>query len=203
MVDPSHRVVRGDPRINWICRPTMKHREMRGLTAAGRKVCCCMCQSLIACMNSFGDYDVLSLVVGTAEPVKFPSASVHMLCITCCVMELHITKKLPSHPLIATQCKAPLKHHPCCCLAPAYLTCILFRTAIRDRKYDSCDLFFRLVVLARDTATTGSCLPAVLSGSATTLFPSGATDRRRNIASEADVFSIRISCLQSLQIHYH
>lgn len=36
-VDPSHRVIRNDPRINWICRPTMKHREMRGLTAAGRK----------------------------------------------------------------------------------------------------------------------------------------------------------------------
>eukprot|EP00285_Hemiselmis_virescens_P006757 CAMPEP_0173386038 /NCGR_PEP_ID=MMETSP1356-20130122/8628_1 /TAXON_ID=77927 ORGANISM="Hemiselmis virescens, Strain PCC157" /NCGR_SAMPLE_ID=MMETSP1356 /ASSEMBLY_ACC=CAM_ASM_000847 /LENGTH=204 /DNA_ID=CAMNT_0014342103 /DNA_START=47 /DNA_END=661 /DNA_ORIENTATION=+ len=37
MVDPSHKVVRGDPRINWITRPTMKHRELRGLTAAGRK----------------------------------------------------------------------------------------------------------------------------------------------------------------------
>eukprot|EP00281_Chroomonas_sp_CCMP1168_P018772 CAMPEP_0206227142 /NCGR_PEP_ID=MMETSP0047_2-20121206/8465_1 /ASSEMBLY_ACC=CAM_ASM_000192 /TAXON_ID=195065 /ORGANISM="Chroomonas mesostigmatica_cf, Strain CCMP1168" /LENGTH=203 /DNA_ID=CAMNT_0053650273 /DNA_START=57 /DNA_END=668 /DNA_ORIENTATION=+ len=36
-VDPSHRVIRADPRINWICAPTMKHREMRGLTAAGRK----------------------------------------------------------------------------------------------------------------------------------------------------------------------
>ena len=37
MVDPAHRVIRNDPRINWITRPVMKHREMRGLTAAGRK----------------------------------------------------------------------------------------------------------------------------------------------------------------------
>ena len=26
-----------DPRANWICNPTHAHREMRGLTAAGRK----------------------------------------------------------------------------------------------------------------------------------------------------------------------
>jgi len=37
MVDPYHKVIRDDARINWICRPTMKHRELRGLTAAGRK----------------------------------------------------------------------------------------------------------------------------------------------------------------------
>eukprot|EP00405_Crypthecodinium_cohnii_P061279 CAMPEP_0195001676 /NCGR_PEP_ID=MMETSP0326_2-20130528/1661_1 /TAXON_ID=2866 ORGANISM="Crypthecodinium cohnii, Strain Seligo" /NCGR_SAMPLE_ID=MMETSP0326_2 /ASSEMBLY_ACC=CAM_ASM_000348 /LENGTH=249 /DNA_ID=CAMNT_0040004427 /DNA_START=57 /DNA_END=804 /DNA_ORIENTATION=+ len=37
MVDPYHKVVRDDPRINWICKPTMKHRELRGLTSAGRK----------------------------------------------------------------------------------------------------------------------------------------------------------------------
>eukprot|EP00291_Cryptomonas_curvata_P011600 CAMPEP_0172181258 /NCGR_PEP_ID=MMETSP1050-20130122/17712_1 /TAXON_ID=233186 /ORGANISM="Cryptomonas curvata, Strain CCAP979/52" /LENGTH=204 /DNA_ID=CAMNT_0012854509 /DNA_START=23 /DNA_END=637 /DNA_ORIENTATION=- len=37
LVDSSHRVIRGDPRINWICNATMKHREMRGLTAAGRR----------------------------------------------------------------------------------------------------------------------------------------------------------------------
>mmetsp|Transcript_31737 Transcript_31737/g.91073 ORF Transcript_31737/g.91073 Transcript_31737/m.91073 type:complete len:205 (+) Transcript_31737:84-698(+) len=37
MVDPMHKVIRDDPRINWICKPVMKHREMRGLTAAGRK----------------------------------------------------------------------------------------------------------------------------------------------------------------------
>jgi len=36
-VDPMHKVIRDDPRINWICAPVMKHREMRGLTSAGRK----------------------------------------------------------------------------------------------------------------------------------------------------------------------
>ena len=37
MVDPSHKAVRRDPRINWIVNPVHKHRELRGLTAAGRK----------------------------------------------------------------------------------------------------------------------------------------------------------------------
>merc|ERR1719240_936114 len=37
MVDPFHRAIRNDPRMNWICKPVMKHRELRGLTAAGRK----------------------------------------------------------------------------------------------------------------------------------------------------------------------
>jgi hypothetical protein len=37
MVDPMHRAIRSDPRINWICNPVHKHREMRGLTSAGRK----------------------------------------------------------------------------------------------------------------------------------------------------------------------
>merc|ERR1711865_942928 len=37
MVDPYHKVIRDDPRINWICKPVMKHRELRGLTAAGRR----------------------------------------------------------------------------------------------------------------------------------------------------------------------
>mmetsp|Transcript_39542 Transcript_39542/g.119512 ORF Transcript_39542/g.119512 Transcript_39542/m.119512 type:complete len:205 (-) Transcript_39542:95-709(-) len=37
MVDPFHKAIRDDPRINWICKPVMKHRELRGLTAAGRK----------------------------------------------------------------------------------------------------------------------------------------------------------------------
>merc|ERR1712137_995177 len=36
LVDPSHKAIRNDARINWICRPVMKHREQRGLTAAGR-----------------------------------------------------------------------------------------------------------------------------------------------------------------------
>ena len=37
LVDPSHKAVRRDAKINWIARPTMKHRELRGLTAAGKK----------------------------------------------------------------------------------------------------------------------------------------------------------------------
>lgn len=37
MVDPMHKVIRNDPRINWICNPQHKHRELRGLTSAGRK----------------------------------------------------------------------------------------------------------------------------------------------------------------------
>merc|ERR1712023_352110 len=36
MIDPMHKAVRRDPRINWICRPVHKHRELRGLTSAGR-----------------------------------------------------------------------------------------------------------------------------------------------------------------------
>lgn len=37
LVDPNHQKIRNDPRINWICNPVHKHREMRGLTSAGRK----------------------------------------------------------------------------------------------------------------------------------------------------------------------
>jgi len=37
LVDPAHVAIRKDPRINWICKPVHKHREMRGLTAAGTK----------------------------------------------------------------------------------------------------------------------------------------------------------------------
>jgi len=36
-VDPNHQKIRNDPRINWIVNPVHKHREMRGLTSAGRK----------------------------------------------------------------------------------------------------------------------------------------------------------------------
>ena len=36
MVDTSHKAIKDDPRINWLCNPTHKHREMRGLTSAGR-----------------------------------------------------------------------------------------------------------------------------------------------------------------------
>lgn len=37
MVDPSHAAIRNDPRINWIVDGTHKHRELRGLTSAGKK----------------------------------------------------------------------------------------------------------------------------------------------------------------------
>merc|ERR1719453_2766758 len=36
LVDPNHNAIRNDPRINWICNPVHKHREMRGLTSAGK-----------------------------------------------------------------------------------------------------------------------------------------------------------------------
>merc|ERR1712146_336728 len=36
MVDPAHKAIRRDPRINWIVNPTHKHRELRGITSAGR-----------------------------------------------------------------------------------------------------------------------------------------------------------------------
>ena len=37
MVDPNHRAIRRDPRINWIVSAKHKHRELRGLTATGKK----------------------------------------------------------------------------------------------------------------------------------------------------------------------
>merc|ERR1712100_202113 len=37
MVDPSHRAIRRDPRINWICSEKHNKRELRGLTSAGKK----------------------------------------------------------------------------------------------------------------------------------------------------------------------
>jgi len=37
VVDPTHATIRRDPRINWICDAKMKHRELRGLTSAGKK----------------------------------------------------------------------------------------------------------------------------------------------------------------------
>ena len=37
LVDPMHKAIRRDPRINWLCKSVHKHREMRGLTATGRK----------------------------------------------------------------------------------------------------------------------------------------------------------------------
>ena len=37
MVDPQHNGIRNDPHISWICNPEHKHRELRGLTSAGKK----------------------------------------------------------------------------------------------------------------------------------------------------------------------
>jgi len=37
MIDIQHKAIRRDPRINWIVAPVHKHRELRGLTAAGSK----------------------------------------------------------------------------------------------------------------------------------------------------------------------
>jgi len=37
MLDPMHNAVRNDARANWICNPVHKHRELRGLTSAGKK----------------------------------------------------------------------------------------------------------------------------------------------------------------------
>lgn len=37
MVDPSHKAIRRDPRINWICNSVHKGRAQRGLTSIGKK----------------------------------------------------------------------------------------------------------------------------------------------------------------------
>ncbi|XP_054707115.1 60S ribosomal protein L15-like [Uloborus diversus] len=37
LVDPAHNAIRNDPKANWICNAVHKHRELRGLTSAGRK----------------------------------------------------------------------------------------------------------------------------------------------------------------------
>ncbi|KAA8896467.1 ribosomal protein L15e [Sphaerosporella brunnea] len=37
LVDPFHKAIRRDPRMNWICYPQQKRRECRGKTSAGKK----------------------------------------------------------------------------------------------------------------------------------------------------------------------
>ncbi|KAH0838326.1 ribosomal L15-domain-containing protein [Lanmaoa asiatica] len=37
LVDPSHKAIRRDPRINWITKPVHKRREARGLTSIGKQ----------------------------------------------------------------------------------------------------------------------------------------------------------------------
>eukprot|EP01135_Chromosphaera_perkinsii_P005445 Nk52_evm3s351 gene=Nk52_evmTU3s351 len=36
MIDTHHKAIRRDPRINWLANAVHKHRELRGLTAAGK-----------------------------------------------------------------------------------------------------------------------------------------------------------------------
>ncbi|GCA63084.1 ribosomal protein L15e [Kipferlia bialata] len=36
-VDPQHKAVRQDPELNWIVNAVHKHRELRGMTSAGRE----------------------------------------------------------------------------------------------------------------------------------------------------------------------
>jgi len=37
LIDPHHKAIRRDPRIQWLCKPVHKHRELRGLTSASKK----------------------------------------------------------------------------------------------------------------------------------------------------------------------
>jgi len=37
LVDPMHKTIRTDANTNWICKSVMKHRELRGLTSAGKR----------------------------------------------------------------------------------------------------------------------------------------------------------------------
>eukprot|EP00769_Ergobibamus_cyprinoides_P001022 gnl/Ergobibamus_cyprinoides/2024.p1 GENE.gnl/Ergobibamus_cyprinoides/2024~~gnl/Ergobibamus_cyprinoides/2024.p1 ORF type:complete len:208 (+),score=83.90 gnl/Ergobibamus_cyprinoides/2024:64-624(+) len=37
MVDPQHNAIRRNPTFNWICESAHRHRELRGITSAGRK----------------------------------------------------------------------------------------------------------------------------------------------------------------------
>ena len=37
LVDPSHPVIKNDPKINWICEKQHKKRALRGLTSANKK----------------------------------------------------------------------------------------------------------------------------------------------------------------------
>lgn len=37
LVDPAHNAIRHNPETQWLCKPVAKHRELRGLTSAGRK----------------------------------------------------------------------------------------------------------------------------------------------------------------------
>ena len=36
LIDPFHKAIRRDAKISWITKPVQKHRELRGLTHAGK-----------------------------------------------------------------------------------------------------------------------------------------------------------------------
>merc|ERR1712192_356186 len=40
MIDIHHAAITRDPKINWMCSAVQKHRELRGLTAAGKNSFC-------------------------------------------------------------------------------------------------------------------------------------------------------------------
>ena len=52
MVDTHHKAIRTDPRVNWLCAHVHKHRELRGLTAAGRKGNWCACEPRLSTAHS-------------------------------------------------------------------------------------------------------------------------------------------------------
>jgi large subunit ribosomal protein L15e len=37
LVDPSHKSIKRDAKFNWMCRLSMKHTELKWLTAVGKK----------------------------------------------------------------------------------------------------------------------------------------------------------------------
>ena len=55
MIDPFHKAIRRDAKINWMCRPVMKHRELRGLTGAGKSSRGKMQNLQLRCCSSFYD----------------------------------------------------------------------------------------------------------------------------------------------------
>ena len=52
-VDPFLKAIRNDPKVNWICDATHKHREQRGLTSAGTHSSCLFEFSLFLKFDKF------------------------------------------------------------------------------------------------------------------------------------------------------
>ena len=62
MIDIHHAAITRDPKINWMCAAVQKHRELRGLTAAGKSSCIFVLSCLIIVFSlSFSLY--LSVIV--------------------------------------------------------------------------------------------------------------------------------------------